>query len=118
MGEVVEPRLHGSPRGRGARALRAAFDERGVTLRPLETEPLALNRWLASFGRFAEREALEWLERRIAWEPRLPEAPFRELVPRLGLRPHDYQWQGAEFLARRGRALLADEMGLGKRCRP
>jgi hypothetical protein len=31
-----------------------------------------------------------------------------------GLEPYPYQLMGAEFLARRGRALLADEMGLGK----
>ena len=32
----------------------------------------------------------------------------------LGIKPYAYQWKGAEFLARTGRALLADEMGLSK----
>ena len=35
FGELVEPRLLGTPEGRGAPAVRAAFDNRGIPLRPI-----------------------------------------------------------------------------------
>jgi hypothetical protein len=57
-----------------------------------------------------KRSALLRRERR----PILPDRDLASLLPTLGLKPCPYQWNGAEFLARTGRALLADEMGLGK----
>lgn len=114
FGEVIEPRLFGTPAGKGSVALRRAFDGDGVPLRPLAREESELRRWLAGFGSWVEPEALAWLDRRIERRPVLPGGRIARLVPPLSLRPYPYQWTGAEFLARTGRALLADEMGLGK----
>jgi len=115
FGEVVEPRLLGFPKGRGAPAVRDAFDDAGIPLRPLAREYREMRDWLASLGRWVEPEALEWLDQRIRRRPVLPEeGAFDDLGIPPGLEPYPYQWRGAEFLARAGRALLADEMGLGK----
>jgi superfamily II DNA or RNA helicase len=114
FGEIVEPRLFGRPRGPGADIPRAAFDGDGVALQPMATDPAALRRSLDTFLYFVEPEAIAWLDARIAHRPVLPEVPFARLLPKTSLRPYPYQRAGAEFLARRGRALLADEMGLGK----
>ena len=114
FGEVVEPRLLGHPTGRGAPAVRDAFDDEGVSRRELMPDPTLLRSWLAGFERFVEPEALAWLEERILRRPELPQRPFRRLLPRTPLEPYDYQVEGAKFLADSGRALLADEMGLGK----
>ena len=114
FGEVIEPRLLGRPSGRGAPAVRAAFDEDGVPLRPLAREVRELRDWLSGLGRWVEPEAAAWLERRIEREPEFPRGELAEFLPRLGMDPYPYQWKGASFLATTGRALLADEMGLGK----
>ena len=114
FGEVIEPRLHGSPTGRGASRVRSGFDEEGRALRPLAKGEAELRGWLETLGPWVEPEALAWLDGRVERRPALPDGPFRHLLPRLGLKPYPYQWTGAEFLARTGRALLADEMGLGK----
>lgn len=114
FGEVVEPRLFGRPRGSGAATLRGAFDGDGVALRPMASDPTELRRSLEVFGGFVEPEAIAWLDARVARRPVLPDVPFGKLLPKTALRPYPYQRTGAEFLARRGRALLADEMGLGK----
>jgi len=114
FGEVVEPRLFGQPRGRGAPLVRGAFDENGLPLRPLSVDPAKLRRWLLKFGYHVEEEALSWLDHRIGRMPRLPRGTIKKLASRPRLAPYPYQWEGAAFLAGRGRALLADEMGLGK----
>jgi len=114
FGEVVEPRLFGTPRGRGAPAVREAFDEDGLPRWPVESEEAALLRRLEGFGGWVEPEALAWLEERVRRRPVLPGNGFEKLVGPLPMSPYSYQWEGAEFLARTGRALLADEMGLGK----
>jgi SNF2 family DNA or RNA helicase len=77
-------------------------------------EEAELLRWLEGFGHWVEAEAKQWLRSRIERRPKLPRKRFAQLLPPLRLRPYPYQWHGAEFLARSGRALLADEMGLGK----
>ena len=69
---------------------------------------------LAAFGRRVEPEALAWLDDRLRRRPVFPGRKFARFLPALPLTPYPYQWTGAEFLARTGRALLADEMGLGK----
>lgn len=114
FGEVVEPRLFGRPRGRGAPQVRDAFDEKGLPLRPLSVDLVKLKRWLLKFGSHVEAEALSWLDHRLGRMPRLPRGSIKKLASRPRLAPYPYQWEGAAFLARRGRALLADEMGLGK----
>ncbi|MFQ5763289.1 MAG: SNF2-related protein [Rhodospirillales bacterium] len=114
FGEVIEPRLLGRPSGRGAPAVRAAFDEHGLPRRPLTRDERALRKRLAALGRWVEPEALAWLDRRIERRPVLPRGELARFVPRLRMKPYPYQWKGASFLARAGRALLADEMGLGK----
>jgi len=114
FGEVVEPRLHGTPSGRGSSRVRDSFDADGRPLRPLAKDGAELQRWLATLDPWAEPEARSWLEYRTKRRPLLPDGSFQRLLPRLGLKPYPYQWTGAEFLARTGRALLADEMGLGK----
>jgi superfamily II DNA or RNA helicase len=114
FGEVVEPRLFGRPEGRGALAVRRAFDEDGVPYRPLDRDEAELRRWLGELGDWVEPQALRWLDGRLERRPDLPDGDLAQLLPPLGLKPYDYQWTGAGFLARTGRALLADEMGLGK----
>jgi superfamily II DNA or RNA helicase len=114
FGEVVEPRLFGHPAGRGSRTVSGAFDQNGVPLRPLAADEGELRRALDAFGRWVEPQALQWLDRRRERRPDLPDGDFHRLLPPLGLTPYPYQWEGAAFLARAGRALLADEMGLGK----
>jgi len=114
FGEVVEPRLYGTPIGPGAGEVSAAFDEAGVPVRPLARDEGDLRLWLAGFGRRVEPGVLAWLDDRLRRRPVLPIGKFARLLPPLGLAPYPYQWTGAEFLARTGRALLADEMGLGK----
>jgi superfamily II DNA or RNA helicase len=114
FGEVVEPRLFGRPEGRGALAVRRAFDKDGVPYRPLDRDEAELRRWLGGLGDWVEPQALRWLDGRLERRPDLPDGDLAQLLPPLGLTPYDYQWTGAGFLARTGRALLADEMGLGK----
>jgi hypothetical protein len=114
FGEVVEPRLLGQPQGKGSAAVRAAFDDRGLPLRPLAREERELRDWLAALDGWVEPQALAWLDARIGREPEFPRVAFERLVPPLSLPPYPYQWTGAAFLATTGRALLADEMGLGK----
>lgn len=114
FGEVVEPRLLGRPEGTGAPAVRAAFDGSGIPLRPLARGEVELWGRLREFGSWVEAEALAWLEGRVRRQPELPAGKIERLLPRMFLDPYDFQWEGAEFLARTGRALLADEMGLGK----
>jgi superfamily II DNA or RNA helicase len=114
FGEVVEPRLSGRPRGRGALAVRRAFDGEGIPYRPLARDEAELRHWLGRFGDWVEPHALEWLDRRLERRPDLPTGDLARLLPPLGLEPYAYQWDGVAFLARTGRALLADEMGLGK----
>jgi len=114
FGEVVEPRLFGRPAGRGASAVARAFDGNGVPLRPLAPDEGDLRQWLSAFTDRVEPEALQWLDRRLERKPGLPPGDLARLLPPLGLAPYPYQWEGASFLARAGRALLADEMGLGK----
>ncbi len=115
FGEIVEPRLFGTPAGPGSRAVLGAFDPGGRVLRPLARGEGELKAWLTGLGEWVEPEAIEWLDRRIAARPVLPMVrEFSRLVPGLRGSPYDYQWEGAAFLARAGRGLLADEMGLGK----
>ncbi len=114
FGEVVEPRLFGRPRGPGAAAVQAAFDDAGLPLGRPAGDEAQLRRWLDPFVKRVEPEALDWLDRRIERRPILPDRDITSMAPALGLKPYPYQWKGAEFLARTGRALLADEMGLGK----
>lgn len=57
FGEVIEPRLLGRPSGRGAPAVRAAFDEDGLPLRPLARDERELRDWLSGLGRWVEPEA-------------------------------------------------------------
>ena len=116
FGEIVEPRLFGTPKGRGAPALRAAFDRDGIRTEALDPDPRATAAWLRTFGAFVEPGALRWLDARADAVPRYPAGPRLALAAlrRRGLTPYDYQRTGALFLARQGRALLADEMGLGK----
>jgi len=114
FGEVVEPRLFGRPRGSGAPAVRADFDDAGLPLRPLAADDRKLARYLGRLGRWVDPDALAWTATRVARRPVLPAVDIQKLVPTLGLDPYPYQWDGASFLARSGRALLADEMGLGK----
>ncbi len=113
-GEAVEPRLFGTPKGRGAPRVRAAFDERGVLAKPLAGDEAAILRFLETLGSFVEDEALAWLRTRLDQRPRWKSRNLLKPKIRPGLAPFGFQWEGAEFLARRGRALLADEMGLGK----
>ena len=114
FGERIEPRLLGRPEGKGAPAVRAAFDVQGAALRPLARDDRELRDWLTGMGVWAEPDALAWLDRRIEREPVFPRGEFAALLPPLRLQPYPYQWTGAAFLATTGRALLADEMGLGK----
>lgn len=114
FGDVVEPRLFGHPRGPGALAVQSAFDDAGLPLRWPAGDEAKLRRWLDPFVDRVEPQALDWLDRRIDRRPILPDRDLASLLPALGLKPYPYQWKGAEFLARTGRALLADEMGLGK----
>jgi superfamily II DNA or RNA helicase len=114
FGEVVEPRLFGRPEGPGALAARRAFDEEGLPYRPLARDEAELRLWLRQFGAWVEPQALLWLAARAERRPVLPAGDFARLLPPLPLKPYAYQWTGAAFLARTGRALLADEMGLGK----
>jgi superfamily II DNA or RNA helicase len=114
FGELVEPRLLGRPEGPGAPAVRAAFDERGVPLQALARDEDELRRRLGEFGPWVEAHALEWLAHRARRRPEIPAGKIERLLPRLPLDPYGFQWEGAAFLARTGRALLADEMGLGK----
>ena len=114
FGQTVEPRLFGTPRGHWAPEIRRQFHPDGRPRRRFYEDWRAMRRWLDRFERRVEPEAMAWLDRRLSWIPSLSKKPFAEMVPALPLDPYDYQWEGAEFLARRGRALLADEMGLGK----
>ena len=114
FGELVEPRLLGMPKGHGGPTVRAAFDDRGVPLRPIALDEAELLDWLSQFGSWVEPEAIAWVDARVGRRPELPEQSFRKLVGRVRGKPYAYQWLGSEFLARTGRALLADEMGLGK----
>jgi len=114
FGEIVEPRLFGRPVGAGGPAVRQAFDGQGIPLRPLARDERELLHWLRTFGEWVEPEALGWLQGRLDRRPVLPKENLTDLLPPLGLPPYPYQWTGAEFLAKTGRALLADEMGLGK----
>lgn len=114
FGETVEPRLFLRPAGRAAEAVSRAFGGDGRPRGPVPANWPELRRWLEAFGPRVEPEALAWVDRRIDWMPRLSRRPFREQVRQVCGTPYPYQWEGAEFLARRGRALLADEMGLGK----
>lgn len=114
FGEVVEPRLFGRPTGAGSRVLARHFDDSGHCLRPMARDQRRLAEWLRELGEWVEEEALAWLESRVARLPELPRRDFKSLLPALHLAPYGFQWEGAEFLARTGRALLADEMGLGK----
>ncbi len=115
FGESVEPRLLGCPTGPGADAVRAAFDAEGVALRPLARDATDIDAALRAFGPWVEPDALAWVRAQLERRPVLPSVDrFAELLPPLHLEPYPFQWEGAEFLARRGRALLADEMGLGK----
>ena len=114
FGEVVEPRLFGRPEGPGALAARRAFDGEGLPYRPLARDEAELRVWLRQFGAWVEPQALLWLAARAERRPDLPAGEFARLLPPLALKPYAYQWTGAAFLARTGRALLADEMGLGK----
>jgi superfamily II DNA or RNA helicase len=114
LGEVVEPRLYGRPSGSGSRAVRRAFDDEGLPLRPLARDLSELRRWLLDLGDWVEPQALRWLDERIERRPRLTGREMALLLPPSGLKPYPYQWTGAKFLATSGRALLADEMGLGK----
>lgn len=113
-GEVIEPRLFGSPTGVGSMTVKAAFDATGEPIRPLAADDRDLRKWLASFGEWVEPDALAWLDRRIARRPELPKGEPADLLPATTMTPYPYQVEGAVFLARAGRALLADEMGLGK----
>ncbi len=94
--------------------MQRAFGEEGSALRPAGGDEATLRRWLDRFSDQVEPQALDWLDRRIDRRPILPDRAFASLLPTPGLKPYPYQWKGAEFLARTGRALLADEMGLGK----
>lgn len=114
FGEVIEPRLFGTPKGRGAPAVRQRFDAAGVPLPPMARDYAEMKGWLLGLGRWVEDEALDWLDRRIRRQPALPGKKIESVRTPRGLTPYPYQWRGAEFLAQRGRALLADEMGLGK----
>ncbi len=114
FGEVLEPRLFGAPKGRGAPAARRKFDSDGVPMPPMARDYQELAGWLADLGGWVEPQALAWLDQRIRRQPSLPEGALDDLRTPPGLTPYPYQLQGVEFLARRGRALLADEMGLGK----
>ena len=114
LGEVVEPRLFGAPKGRGAPAVRETFDPHGVPFPPMARDYEEMAGWLAALDRWVEPEALAWLDQRIRRRPVLPAGAIEDLRTPDSLTPYPYQWKGAEFLARRGRALLADEMGLGK----
>ncbi len=114
FGDVVEPRLFGRPRGGDATVLQRFFDERGIPRRSFAGDEKDLQRWLTQFGDRVERQAMDWVGQRVERRPVLPDCAFAHILPALGLKPYPYQWTGAEFLARTGRALLADEMGLGK----
>jgi superfamily II DNA or RNA helicase len=116
FGEMVEPRLFGTPKGRGAPMVRRAFDADGRPTRPFEADPGETAHALAAFGEHVEPDALAWLEAKAATIPRYVRKPRLALgrLRRKGLAPYPYQREGALFLATRGRALLADEMGLGK----
>lgn len=114
FGEVLEPRLFGSLAGPGASALRRRFDTQGLPNDPLQGDGDGLLDWLGTASSRLDERDREWLARRAARRPALPNGRFESLLPPLPLKPYPYQWEGAEFLARRGRALLADEMGLGK----
>jgi hypothetical protein len=114
FGEVVEPRLFGVPRGRGAPAVRRTFDPDGVPFPPMARDYEEMASRLSDLERWVEPEALAWLNQRIRRRPSLPDGVLERLRTPPGLEPYPYQLMGAEFLARRGRALLADEMGLGK----
>jgi SNF2 family DNA or RNA helicase len=94
--------------------MRRAFDADGVPCRPLARDEAELRRWLGRFGNLVEPQALDWLGQRVERRPLLPDGDLAGTLPALGLKPYPYQWIGAAFLARTGRALLADEMGLGK----
>ena len=114
FGDVVEPRLFGRPRGPGASTVQGAFGDTGLPLRPPAGDEAKLRHWIGPFMERVEPQALDWLDRRIERRPILPDRDIASLLPTLGLKPYPFQWKGAEFLARTGRALLADEMGLGK----
>lgn len=114
FGESVEPRLFGTPRGRGSRALRESFDGEGRALRPLARGEEELRSWIARFRSRVEPEALAWLDERIARTPRFETPSILAELPDLPRPLYAFQRAGIEFLARKGRALLADEMGLGK----
>ncbi len=114
FGEVVEPRLFGTPKGRGAPAARRMFDAQGIPMPPMARDYQEMAAWLSDLDGWVEPQALDWLDQRIRRQPSLPEAALDDLQTPPGLTPYPYQQQGVRFLARRGRALLADEMGLGK----
>ena len=118
FGEVIEPRLFGTPTS-SADAVKAqeVFDEKGVLRRPLATDDEALLAFLQEMGELVEERALRWVRRRVARRPglcfRATDAP-EKVLPNLLHDPPSHVWEGAQFLATSGRALLADEMGLDK----
>jgi hypothetical protein len=126
FGEIVEPHLFGAPErgpapapaGDDPRALppelSADFDAEGLPRGPIARDLATLAERLANWAPHVEDDAIAWVQGRLSRVPRLPGGPFRALLPPLGMTPYPFQWIGAEFLARAGRALLADEMGLGK----
>ncbi len=65
-----------------------------------------------SLGLRERAAALALAQRRAAFLSR--STLWDEVGSRLQMSLHDYQKEGARFLARTGRALLADDMGLGK----
>ena len=91
FGEVVEPRLYGTPMGPGAGDVNVAFDAAGLSVRPLARDEGDLRLWLADFGRRVEPEALAWLDDRLRRRPVLPNGKFARLLPPLGLAPYPYQ---------------------------
>ena len=114
FGESVEPRLFGRLRGTSGALAERAFDADGIPKQFRATDDGVVLRWLAPFEDQVEPHALDWLRRRAGWRPSLPRRELARLLPALGIKPYAYQWTGADFLARTGRALLADERGLGK----
>jgi len=114
FGEVLEPRLFGSAAGPGVTAMRKRFDAEGLPRNPVHGGEAALLNWLGPVRDHLDERDREWLAQRASRRPSLASGPFKTHLPALPLEPYPYQWQGAEFLARNGRALLADEMGLGK----
>jgi len=105
--------------GRGARSRGGA---RGVRRRRPSRPPPGAGRGrsapLARRARAPRRAGGDRLARRSpAPQARTPNGKFARLLPPLPLSPYPYQWTGAEFLARTGRALLATRWASARRCR-